>query len=198
MATYTADQLSKLSNRDLLAAFRELPAPAFGEMHGDYKATLLSQPTRLADWVGQLTVNGPGRTWRSKAFRPVDEVSGRGYNTFVKRSGVVQRYPMATQMALSRFDGQPAYCLVYRAFNSVCGYINMVDEIRSAGPGVYLGIGTWGFTDRQRRIPLPFVLEDVGWAYAGDFGEIRADFTPGPRELPGGVEAGPARMEVLK
>ena len=84
----------------------------------------------------------------------------------------------------TRYDGRPAYTLVYRAYHSFCGDINMVDEVRRLGDGLYLGIGTWGFTERQRRVALPFLLQQTPDAYRGDVGKARRGFVLSRRELP--------------
>jgi len=52
----------------------------------------------------------------------------------------------------------------------------MVDEVRQVGPDLYLGIGTWGFSDAQRRIPLPFVLRGPVAPYASDIGTHKKGF----------------------
>ncbi|MGC4991785.1 hypothetical protein [Nocardia salmonicida] len=178
-------ELRRLDTSGLLALFATLEAPAIAEIDGEYAAALLAQPNLFAVVTGKVAVANPLRPWLCKAFRPVDENSGRGYNTFGESGQVRQRYPMCTQLAPSRYDGAPAYTLIYRAYTSLCGSINMVDEVRRAAPGVYLGMGTWGFTDAQRRIPRPFLLTGPYGPYRGDIGEARRDFTPGPRELPG-------------
>ncbi|MCX5042357.1 hypothetical protein OG921_04035 [Aldersonia sp. NBC_00410] len=61
----------------------------------------------------------------------------------------------------------------------------MVDEVRRAAPGDYLGTGIWGFTDALRRVPRPFLLTCPVGPYRGDIGIVRPAFTPGSRELPG-------------
>ncbi len=174
-----------LSTKQLLAHFKTLPAPSIAEMDGVYKAELLQQPNLLARISGRLSLNNPlylGK-WLHKAFRPVDAGSGRGYNNFQHLGRVAQRFPMHTVIAPSRYDGKPAYTLVYRAFQSLCGDIHMVDEVRSMGEGRYLGIGTWGFSKFQRRIPLPFLLTKTDDRYRGDIGKARPDFHI-QRELP--------------
>lgn len=176
--------LLRLSTNELLQLFATLEAPEIQEMQGDYRASLLKQPNLLAKAFGWMAVANPIRSWQSKAFRPVDDETGRGYNTFLQGGKVVQHYPMLTLLAPSRFDGRPAYQLVYRHFESLCGDVNMVDEVRRVGPGLYLGIGTWGFSKGQRRIPLPFVLEGPVAPYQGDIGQVRKNFVIGSRELP--------------
>lgn len=178
-------ELRRLDTSGLLALFTTLGAPAIGEMDGEYAAALLAQPNPFAAVTGQAAVANPLAPWLCKGFRPVDGESGRGYNTFAQVGRVRQRYPMRTLVAPSRYDGRPAYTLVYRAYRSMCGAIHMVDEVRRAAPGVYLGMGTWGFTGRQRRIARPFVLTGPVGPYRGDIGSARRGFMPGLRELPG-------------
>lgn len=185
----TADTLAALRRMpvpELMAFFGGLDAPSITEMHGEYHAELLRQPSWAAALSGRLTVSNPllPGVWRAKAFRPLDSSGGRGYNSFNRLGRTVRHFPMQTLIAPSRYDGRPAYTLVYRAFRSLCGDIHMVDEVRKVTDGVYLGIGTWGFTERQRRIPLPFLLTGPDAPYHGDIGEPRARFSL-PREVPG-------------
>lgn len=180
----TAQDLGLLSTRELLALFATLEAPGLEEMQGEYAAHLLMQPSRIAALVGGAAVDNPFRNWLCKAFRPVDGQTGRGYNTFLQGGKVVQRYPMLTLIAPSRFDGRPAYQLVYRHFHSMCGSVHMVDEVRRAAPGLYLGIGTYGFTQAQRRIPYPFLLQGPQESYRGDIGQERRGFAIGAQQIP--------------
>lgn len=165
--------LLAMSVKELMALFARSTAPTVQQMNGEFAARLLTQPSKLAQVIGNVTVNNPlmpGR-WLCKAFRPISGERGRGYNSFAHLGRTVQRYPMETLIAPSRYDGRPAYTLVYASFRSMCGAVNMVDEVRQVGPDLYLGIGTWGFTDAQRRIPLPFVLRGPIAPYAGDIGK---------------------------
>jgi hypothetical protein len=167
-ALWTPATLHAMSFKQLMVLFAELPAPTLEEMDGEYAAELLAQPSMAAQLLGQLSVDNPvllGR-WMCKAFQPTSADRGQGYNRFEHFGRSVQRYPMQTLLAPSRFDGMPAYTLVYAAFRSICGAIHMVDEVRRVRQGLYLGLGTWGFTDRQRRVPLPFVLSGPVAPYA--------------------------------
>lgn len=185
MATdFPLTDIDRLTTTQLVELFATLECPTIDEMNGEYAARLLRQPTAFAHLAGLVSVGNPLMPWLVKAFRPVDGESGRGYNTFRQLGRIVQKFPMITRIADSRFDGQPAYHLIYRAFDSMCGDINMVDEVRRLAPGVYLGIGTWGFTDKQRATPLPFLLEATGEPYRGDIGRPRSGFTLGAREIP--------------
>jgi hypothetical protein len=175
--------VQSLSTEQLVVLFSTLQAPTIEEMHGEYAASMLSQPNPLATLAG-LSLSNPLLPWQSKAFRPVDQHTGRGYNTFLLGSKTIQLYPMHTLIAPSRYDGQPAYQLVYRYFHSLCGAINMVDEIRKLDEGRYLGIGTWGFNKKQRQIPYPFLLQGPHHPYRSDIGRIRTGFQASPADIP--------------
>ncbi|RZF55857.1 hypothetical protein EXE30_03360 [Acinetobacter halotolerans] len=181
---FTEEDLLLLSLHELLDLFQTLDSPSIEEMNGEYAACLLAQPNWVADTMGQITLNNPFRRWLSKAFRPIDATTGRGYNTFLQGHRIVQCYPMLTMIAPSRFDNQPAYQLIYRQFHSICGSINMVDEIRKVTPDLYLGIGTYGFTNNQRLIPYPFLLKGPHTPYRGDIGRKRNGFKISSREIP--------------
>ena len=173
-------RLPGMNTDEILELFMTLGAPALSEMQGEYTAMLLRQPSVLATIAGKVSVSNPilpGK-WLCKSFRPVDEKTGRGYNTFKHLGRVVQRFPMQTLIAPSRYDGKPAYQLVYRAYESLCGDMHMVDEVRRLSRTAYLGIGTWGFTKAQRRIALPFLLTGPVSAYRGDIG-VERDFLLG-------------------
>lgn len=173
-ASLSTDQIKQLSTTELLALFASLEAPSIAEMNGEYQASLLRQPSTFATLAGKFSVGNPLMPWLCKAFRPVTSEHGRGYNTFALMGQVIQRFPMQTLIAPSRYDGKPAYQLVYRAYQSLCGDIHMVDEVRMLAPGMYLGIGTWGFTRKQRQIALPFLLEGPIAAYRQDIGVSRS------------------------
>lgn len=167
-----------MNSRELLELFKTLDAPSLEDMHGEYAATLLRLPNAFVNFFGQAGVGNPlfpGK-WLNKAFRPVSATEGRGYNTFLQFGRKVRRYPMFTVVAPSRYDGKPAYQLVYRAYRSMFGDIHMVDEIRRVAPGLYLGIGTMGFTPSQRMIPLPFMLKGPENDYVADIGTARIGF----------------------
>lgn len=170
--------LLAMSLKELMALFAKSGAPTVQQMNGEFAARLLAQPGKVAQFIGDITVNNPlmpGR-WLCKAFRPISGDRGRGYNAFAHFGRKVQRYPMETLIAPSRYDGRPAYTLVYASFRSMCGAVNMVDEVRQVAPNLYLGIGTWGFTDAQRRVPLPFVLRGPIAPYARDIGTHKKTF----------------------
>lgn len=60
----------------------------------------------------------------------------------------------------------------------------MVDEIRQLDTGIYLGIGTWGFTAKQRQIAYPFLLQQNDHSYRGDIGRLRQGFQVTTHQIP--------------
>jgi hypothetical protein len=170
--------IHEMSSEQVLALFRTLECPTIAEMDGEYRGEQLRAPGPISTMICAAFTNNPllfGR-WLSKSFRPVDTSSGRGYNSLRHFGRVGRRGPMRTLIAPSRFDGEPAYQLVYRWFHSLCGFVHMVDEVRRLDAGRYLGIGTMGFTHAQRRVPLPFLLSGPKGPYLDDLGEERACF----------------------
>jgi hypothetical protein len=182
--------LTQMSTPELLKLFETLECPTMEEMDGEFRGQQLRQPGPISTLVSVLFTNNPlmfGK-WQSKSFRPTGPDSGRGYNTLRNFGRETIQGPMVTLIAPSRFDGKPAYQLVYRAFHSVCGFVHMVDEVRRVDAGRYLGIGTVGFTDAQRRIPLPFMLSGPVAPYRNDVGRERHGFDLAS-ELPGMSDA---------
>ena len=151
-----AHELLRLSYRDALALFAELPAPTMAEMSGEYRAELLDQGPAVFTWIAMWAVHLKGR-WLAKAFNPESSDAGRGYNVFVIGERVVRGTRMRTQVGPSQHDGRPAYQLDYSADNR--GWMaTMRDEVRRVAPGLYLGLGVVGYGRLMRR-PAPFLME---------------------------------------
>jgi hypothetical protein len=189
-ATLADPELAALDSDALVERFKTLESPSLAEMHGEYDGRLLRQPHWPATLFWKLALENPiwpGR-WLGKAFRPVSDAEGRGYNMFRRRGRLIQKYPMATLVGPSRYDGRPAFQLVYRAYHSMCGAVHMVDEVRRLRHGAYLLIGTLGFTDARRLVPVPCLLTGPVAEYRGDIGRARTPFDPAD-ELPGLTES---------
>jgi hypothetical protein len=168
--------LDRLTTAELMSLFATLEAPSLDELVGEFDGRMLAQPKFYLSlwWTGCLrNPIWPG-WWLGKAFRPVNEQEGRGYNRFRHLGRLVERFPFRTLIAPSRFDGRPALQLVYRAYYSACGGVHMVDEVRRVEPGRYLLIGTFGF---DRYEPNPFVLTGPVAPYRNDIGVERPDFS---------------------
>jgi len=177
-------ELAALDSSALVDRFKTLECPSLAEMQGEYDGRLLRQPHFLATLFWSAALKNPAWLWLGKAFRPVSDEAGRGYNTFRSCGRLLQHFPMATLVAPSRYDGRPAFQLVYRAYHSICGVVHMVDEVRRIRPGAYLLIGTIGFTEKQRLVPVPVLLKGPVAEYRGDIGRLRTPFNVA-EEVPG-------------
>ena len=182
----TADpNLLEASPMDLMALFKALRAPSMEEMNGEFNAAMLTQKNLAVDLGWRLVVYNPAwpGIWVGKAFRPLSATEGRGYNYFRQGSEIIQRFPMKTVIAPSRYDRKPAFQLIYRAYHSFCGMVNMVDEVRRISAGRYLLIGTAGFTRKQRQFDSFFLLDGPVRPYRGDLGKPRKNLCL-EREIP--------------
>ena len=166
-AAITAMQLRFMTLDELLSLYRGLAAPPFGEMHGEYAATLLEQGSGRAFIAAQVVLNIKGR-WLCKAFEPTGPDEGHGYNSFMTSRGIKRAGRMKTRIGPSKIpgDSNPSFHLEYADFNSFrrggpggAMLHTMFDEVRRAGPGLHLGIGRTGFTKQQLAQLHPFLLE---------------------------------------
>lgn len=162
------------STEEMMEIWKTLPAPEVSEMNGEYYAHLLGEKSWKDLTVWRMECENPfvHGSWIGKAFRPENETFGRGYNMFRERSGkIVQVFPMKTLLAPSRFDGKPAYTLVYSAFKSANRTVHMVDEVRKLGENYYLLIGTYGLTKKARMKPDFNLLIGPQRPYSQDIGK---------------------------
>lgn len=153
--------------RELIALYRSLEAPTMEELRGEYRATILDLGSRAGDVFGRCLVNLPGRWW-GKAFRPTGANEGEGYNRFHRFGRIVRKLRMRTFVGPSRIAEGMAYHLDYSAFLSPPHPIaTMWDELRKLDDAHYLGLGRLGFTARQRRFLMPFLLEGPPEPFVG-------------------------------
>lgn len=172
-----AKELTSMAHSDLVDMFAALECPTLSEMVGEFDGTPLQQPNLVRSAVAAAKVRNRLHLWQTKGFRQIDETSGRGYNVYRWALTGSNHYsdPMTTLIAPSAIDGRPAFQLDYRTFNTFCGATNLVDDVRRVSPGLYLGFAMLGFTDRQRRVLQPFMLEATSRPYAGDIGTPRSE-----------------------
>lgn len=173
----TAADLTAMSHAELVSLFSTLVAPTLAEMTGEFDGTPLAQPNLFRAAVALFKVRNRLYLWKTKGFRQIDENSGRGYNVhrWAGTGRLVYRDPMTTRIADSDIDGMPAFQLDYRTFDTVNGVVNLLDDVRRVNDGLYLGFGMLGFTDTQRSVLQPFMLEATGRPYVGDVGLLRTD-----------------------
>ncbi|UCD85816.1 MAG: hypothetical protein JSU92_06370 [Deltaproteobacteria bacterium] len=170
---WTVEKLKALKVPEIMELFLTLTAPLFKEMNGEFEGSLLDHGNALSNFFSRtftssLLING---RWLCKGFTPVSETEGHGYNSFMKFGKVIRKYRMKTCMAASRFDGKEVFQLYYPAYKNLIGKINSVDEIRKVRDGLYLAVGTIGFTEKQRMRPYPFVLSGPVGEFVGSDSE---------------------------
>jgi hypothetical protein len=162
----TAMELRFMTRDQLVSLFHRLPAPSFEEMHGEFAATLLEQGSGAAFVRAEVALNFRGR-WLCKAFEPLGPNHGHGYNSFMTPRGVTRAVRMKTRIGPTKIPGAggDSFHLEYADFNDFkrgpggAFAHTMFDELRKAGPGLYLGIGRVGFTKKQLSELRPFILE---------------------------------------
>ena len=175
----------KLNRKQLMGLFCQLKAPSMSEMQGEYRAALLDPGHVLGRFVQWLYLYFIYGTWQHKAFEPLDENSGHGYNTFIKtasklyenvfvatimkpfnilrsffRLSYTQRLARImlnkTSVVSSVFDSKPSFQLSYKEYNTF--YTStMTDEVRKLNENLYLGIGRLTIIFGKYN-PQPFVL----------------------------------------
>lgn len=182
---YTYEDLMKLNRKQLMELFYQLDAPKMSEMHGEYRAALLDSGYIINIFLSTLYLYCTWGDWQHKAFEPLGETHGHGYNTFVTtQSKLYENYFAAvfmktvtilrslfrlhspqrlarimlnkTSIVSSVFDGRTSFQLSYREYNTF--YTNtMTDEVRRVNNKLFLGIGRLTITFGKFN-PMPFML----------------------------------------
>ncbi len=168
---WTVGDLKALKQRELMELYQTLPCPSMEEMNGEFRGDLLNQG---GFWLIKNTfayfalraplVNGK---WLGKGFTAISNDAGHGYNHYLKLGKDIYILPMKTKIAASVFDGKENFELDYTAYHSTAGFINMIDEVRRVNHDLYLGIGLWGYTKMQRKIPFFFSLSGPRRPFVG-------------------------------
>ena len=156
--SWTMERLLALDHESTVALWKTLPAAGMEELNGHYQGVVPNADDhgRQARTSGFMyDEDSPRGYWLGKAYRPLTETEGVGYNRwrFADRS-IVRNGRFATRMGPSLIDGNPSYIMDYGAFNDT----TLVDEIRRLDEGVYLGVGTTATEDGGRSAPGHFAL----------------------------------------
>ncbi len=169
MSEWTVQKILGLKLSEVMALFNTLSAPSFKEMHGEYRANLTDHGSLFQNLLSQLVTQTSflDGVWLCKCFEPLSDTDGHGYNSFRKSGKVIRKYPMKTSIVNSRFDGKPVFQLDYTVYKTLLGFQNMVDEIRKINDNLFLGVGTQGFSEKQRMKPLPFTLSSPTDPFVG-------------------------------
>ena len=179
------EDLMKLNRKQIMELFSLLDAPSMSEMRGEYRAALLDSGYVINIFLAKLYLHFTWGDWHHKAFEPLGETHGHGYNTFVTtQSKLYENYFAAvfmkmlsivrslfrpnnpqrlarimlnkTSIVSSVFDGRPSFQLSYRDYNTF--YTNtMTDEVRKVNDKLFLGIGRLTVTFGKFN-PMPFMM----------------------------------------
>jgi hypothetical protein len=130
--TLTFEDLAGHDREALLDLWLTLPAPEPADMEGEFAPWV---PPYFADaFRGFLTSQGQD-DWHGKGY-----TQGEGHNIWQIGPDVVRSLRFAWEIAASGLDGRPALVMDYPAFDNPAGALGLIDEVRSLGPGLLLGI----------------------------------------------------------
>jgi hypothetical protein len=179
------EDLQKLNRQQLVAVFHQLASPEVSRMRGEYRAILLDSGNAMNRFLSMLFLYFTWGMWLHKAFEPLSERHGHGYNTFLTtlpkvpenvflagaaslaglvRSAFGSSAPQRmvrmmcnkTFIGPSVFDQRTSFHLIYKEYNSF--YTStMKDEVRKVNDTLYLGLGRLTITLGKIN-PFPFVL----------------------------------------
>lgn len=170
VASADLEAVRRLSRSQVLQLFHAAEAPVFSEMRGEYKAEVLPLgPFKAVADFYTHNLFGPGR-WQGKAFYPLLENAGWGYNIFDagKRKKVnwqARTCRMNTYLGPSNMDDKMSFHLDYRPWN---GFLNatMHDELRKINDHLFLGMGYMGAGGGPVN-PAPFLVYDTPAPWVG-------------------------------
>ncbi|MFK0007874.1 hypothetical protein ACIQTZ_12555 [Paenarthrobacter sp. NPDC090520] len=164
----TLEGLLSLTQPQALELWGKLPSPTLDEMNGHYAGFIPDPQGRGSLMFDEAS---PVGYWLGKAFRPLDDNLGEGYNRWRYPGGRVERnLRMTTRIEDSIIDGKPCFVLDY---NAVYSGMTLYDELRKVDDGVFLGTATYELPDGTRTSPHVFALigptdEWVGGPYSTD------------------------------
>ena len=185
LSPYENERLGELLHAErfqLKMLYRELPTPAIDALDGEYDAQLLDQGEKFASKLTHRIFSSRG-PWVGKAFRPLNESSGEGYNAFGTPEDRRAELPMDTYIGHSLVGQGDSFILDYRAKNR--GAIRWLrGEVRPVSDSVFLGMGTFGpwapkLKKLRRVIPFVMVKSDRPYLLAEDDGPTILKFETG-------------------
>lgn len=164
MDIYSKNDLLRMSYKEVATYFNTLPAPSLEEMDGEFMATALAQSNHFNVILASIMVNLRAR-WLGKAFHPVSERQGEGYNFFHDGSGILRALRMGTYIKPSGITHGDSYHVDYSVFHKIIIIRSGRDEIRKIADGLYLGIGRFTYSKKAGRKYSPFILEGPSAKY---------------------------------
>jgi hypothetical protein len=182
----TVEDLRKLSRQQLIGVFHQLVSPETAEMRGEYRAAMLDTGNAVNRFLSHFSLYRIWGEWGHKAFEPIGEKHGHGYNTFStclpevhenvhhalldRFSHVLRHFFVGdpcqertvriirnrTYTGPSMFDNRTSFHLVYHPYNDF-PVSTMHDEVRKVNDTLFLGLGILTVTGGKWNI-FPFVL----------------------------------------
>jgi hypothetical protein len=151
---WTVEDLRPLDRDGLMAVFTQLPAPRPEAMAGEFASSLPDYSD--AEWRSAMAALGKDY-WLGKSYSPQEYNGHRGHglNSYRRGDGSIRRLSrFVWDIGPSVVDGRPSLVMRYAAFGNWGGMHDLIDEIRVAGDGVFVGLyhtqtPVPGFTPRQ-------------------------------------------------
>jgi cholesterol oxidase len=162
----TIEDLSKLSRSQVMQLFYAAPAPAEGDLSGEYGAKMIGGGvlTYVSDFYAAYLF-GPG-SWNGKAFMPAEH---RGYNLFgttVAGTETLKRErEMKTSIEKSAYDGKDSFHVDYTE-SMTFAPMRPHDEIRKINSALFLGLGSLPASAGTLN-PMPFVVYGAAAPWVG-------------------------------
>jgi hypothetical protein len=141
---WTYEDFWELEPEELIAMWKDLPAPDMQEMNGEYAGYAFfpshNEEERIRMALFLYDEFGPLGYWFGKCYFPIDATRGEGYNCHRMPNGKLVRYMRyATEIGPSFIDGKPSLLMFFGAFNP--GDFHC-DEMRKLDDGIYIGTAT--------------------------------------------------------
>lgn len=156
---WSLEKLLALTQAEGIELWRGLEAVDMREMDGHYMGMgpdALNEKYQRGYAEYMFNENSPRGFWLGKAFRPLTDTTGEGYNRWRFPGGkVVRNLRMATRMGASLVDGKPAFILDYSVFHPK---MTLIDELRKLDEAIYFGVATRDAGGGKRDRPDFFIL----------------------------------------
>jgi hypothetical protein len=154
----TCEELRLMYFDELKELFDSLPAPTMAVINGEYLAMPLDQGGWFKNIVAPLATNVCGR-WLGKAFSPLSDDKGCGYNWFQTSRGVRRTLTMKTHVSDSVISPGKSYIVDYCAQHTWLPAMSLFDEIRTVSDDLFLGFGVIDRPFWFKPLIFPFLLE---------------------------------------
>lgn len=156
---WSLEKLLALTQAEGIALWKTLPPVPMAEMNGHYMGLgpdAKDEKYQKGYAAFMFDEKSPRGYWLGKAFRPLTDTTGEGYNRWRHVGGRIDRnLRIATHMGPSLIDGKPSYILDYGVYNKGS---TLIDELRKLDDFVYLGAATTDAGGGKRNKPDFFIL----------------------------------------